>query len=347
MTEEGETKQQTTKNALLPWILTEEFQRLQDIRQLGLCSLLYLNAHHTRYAHCLGVGEWVQRLVQHVHKQEEKIIFTEREQGLLQLAAVLHDLGHLSLSHFFDNLLLPQALTFLQERKALHSEIDPAFLKHENRSTYLVSFLNTRLKELSTEEEQLVTDIILDRRETHPKQLHLFGIVANGRTGTDIDQWDYLVRDCSALGLDCKLILDFTQLLSYVVMTPQGIQYQKDAKPLITKLFQLRAYMHRHVYRHASAVALEKEMIDAFHRQATSDIIVFISSFLDKNKVPTWLQYTDRYLLHIALQDPLCQKRMASIIKEFKPSSAFLLNDVLQELQQIDVSSWMEKIDFC
>ena len=34
---------------------TEEFQRLRDIRQLGVCHYLFPSANHNRFEHSLGV----------------------------------------------------------------------------------------------------------------------------------------------------------------------------------------------------------------------------------------------------------------------------------------------------
>ena len=35
-------------------VMTPEYQRLRDIKQLGSSSLVYSGAVHTRYEHCIG-----------------------------------------------------------------------------------------------------------------------------------------------------------------------------------------------------------------------------------------------------------------------------------------------------
>ncbi len=73
---------------------TPVFQRLRRIKQLALASLVYPGALHTRFEHSLGVMYLVKRLV-------EKLIPNENpgDKLLLEMAALLHDLGHGPFSH--------------------------------------------------------------------------------------------------------------------------------------------------------------------------------------------------------------------------------------------------------
>ena len=42
---------------------TPSFQRLQNLKQLGLASLVYPNATHTRFEHSLGVFRLMSRII--------------------------------------------------------------------------------------------------------------------------------------------------------------------------------------------------------------------------------------------------------------------------------------------
>src|SRR3954453_19592988 len=68
-----------------------EFQRLRRIRQLGMASLAYPGADHSRYSHSLGVMETARKILDQLSQS-----FTIDPQGrtICLIAALLHDLGH-------------------------------------------------------------------------------------------------------------------------------------------------------------------------------------------------------------------------------------------------------------
>src|SRR5205823_7907833 len=77
-----------------------EFQRLRRIRQLGMASLAYPGADHTRYSHSLGVMQTARRMLSHLRRSWCDI---NPEDELTCLAAsLLHDLGHGPFSHVFE-----------------------------------------------------------------------------------------------------------------------------------------------------------------------------------------------------------------------------------------------------
>ena len=67
-------------------------QRLRGVKQLALTSLVYPGATHTRFEHSLGVMHVAGRAA-------EQVGLSGPERRLVRLAALLHDIGHLPLSH--------------------------------------------------------------------------------------------------------------------------------------------------------------------------------------------------------------------------------------------------------
>jgi hypothetical protein len=77
------------------------FLRLQRIRQLGLTSLVYPGAIHTRFQHAMGAMHLTMKAVNTMRSKEIEIS-TEEEQGVL-IAILLHDIGHGPFSHALEN----------------------------------------------------------------------------------------------------------------------------------------------------------------------------------------------------------------------------------------------------
>src|ERR1041384_6478386 len=76
-----------------------EFQRLRRIRQLGMASLAYPGADHSRYSHSLGVMETARKILDQLGKW---FTIDDGDRTLCVVAALLHDLGHGPFSHVFE-----------------------------------------------------------------------------------------------------------------------------------------------------------------------------------------------------------------------------------------------------
>ena len=64
-----------------------QFQRLRRIKQLGLISLIYPGATHTRFEHCVGTMNLGSKL-------SEELGLNKDEIELIRASGLLHDIGH-------------------------------------------------------------------------------------------------------------------------------------------------------------------------------------------------------------------------------------------------------------
>jgi len=171
-------------DSLYKFVFSTEFQRLRQIKQLGLAYYAYPGAVHTRYEHCLGVMHLSGVVIDHLRKY---IDISEREKLLVQMAGLYHDIGHIALSHLAD--------TYLEETIKDH------FLSHhENRSIFLLNKVNDRLKIFTQAEIEIISKMILGKYENEEKP-YLFQLVANKKCGIDTDRLDYLQRDLYHTGM--------------------------------------------------------------------------------------------------------------------------------------------------
>src|SRR5271170_4424311 len=79
---------------------TTQVQRLRRIRQLGMASLAYPGADHTRYSHSLGVLQTARLMLQQLQRLTK---IDPAEAAICLVAALLHDLGHGPFSHVFEH----------------------------------------------------------------------------------------------------------------------------------------------------------------------------------------------------------------------------------------------------
>ena len=87
---------------------TSEFHRLSSISQLGLVSLVYPAANHTRMEHSLGVYRLALLYLRRLAADERFAdVVTAKDAELFIAAALLHDLGHWPFCHPIEDIRLP------------------------------------------------------------------------------------------------------------------------------------------------------------------------------------------------------------------------------------------------
>ena len=78
-----------------------QVQRLRRVRQLGLASLAYPGADHSRYSHSLGVMETARKMI---NRLRSLVSIDPEKEAMCLVSALLHDLGHGPFSHVFERI---------------------------------------------------------------------------------------------------------------------------------------------------------------------------------------------------------------------------------------------------
>jgi len=81
------------------------FQRLRNIKQLGLTHLVYPGALHTRFHHALGAMHLMGIALETLRNKGIEI--TEDEAKAVTIAILLHDIGHGPFSHALESCIVP------------------------------------------------------------------------------------------------------------------------------------------------------------------------------------------------------------------------------------------------
>ena len=139
------------------------FQRLNRINQLGLASVVYPGARHTRFQHSLGAFYLMSEAVKSL--QEKGIYIFDSEAEAVKAAILMHDIGHGPFSHVLENTLIKG-------------------ISHEDISLLMMEQMNRDLK------GQLALAISIFKDDYPNKIFHQ--LISSQ---LDMDRLDYLRRD--------------------------------------------------------------------------------------------------------------------------------------------------------
>jgi len=229
-------------------INTSEFQRLRRLRQLATAHWVWLGATHTRFEHSISVAYLAGRMASHLKKKQPELKITERQILLVQLAGLLHDVGHGPFSHLFDDVFLKDSSSPMAH--------------HEQRSVAIVTLLLQKSAfQYSAEEIAFVQSLIAP---TKGQEGFLYHIVANQVNHLDVDKMEYIKRDARACGLSQGgFDTDTMRIINAARVIDGCICYHHKVYEDIYNLFQTRYRLHTTVYRHSAVVAIHHMVSDA------------------------------------------------------------------------------------
>lgn len=228
-------------------INTTIFQRLRRLRQLATAHWVWLGATHTRFEHSISVSYLAKLMITNLKEKQPELNITTRQILLVQLAGLLHDVGHGPFSHLFDDVFL----------KNVHS----AMAHHEQRSVAIVHKLLTESSfEYTSEEIAFVQALIAPK----PGQSGFFyDIVANLDSHLDVDKLEYIKRDARACGLSQGgFDTDMMRIINAARVIQDKICYHQKVYEDIYNVFQTRYRLHTTVYRHSAVVAIHYMVSD-------------------------------------------------------------------------------------
>lgn len=232
-----------------------ELQRLRRVRQLGLASLAYPGADHTRFSHAIGAAHVMTRFVQRLRAIHDVLPFwqrvtTERARDVLA-AALLHDVGHGPFSHLFEAAL-------------------PGALRHEEWTRRIVLDPSCEVNRILTRFDSALPNRVVALIEGEYELPYLSQAVS----GTfDVDRCDYLLRDAHFTGVGYgKFDLDW--LLRSLCFGQSGdastapklaIDGMKGI-PAIESFLLARLFMFQQVYFHKTERSSEWMLSRIFER---------------------------------------------------------------------------------
>ncbi|CAB49268.1 HD domain-containing protein [Pyrococcus abyssi] len=253
---------------ILKLVDTPEFQRLRGVKQLGLANLVYPGANHTRFEHSLGTWYLAKKLSQELNLHYEESL-------LIQLAALLHDIGHGPFSHTFER-IYRERLKFQD-----HMEVSKAVLEGKLEMCEEGGEIPDIINSLGYEPRE-IGDLIIGKHEKKYLRMIIHGDI-------DVDQLDYLTRDAHYTGV-AHGIIDLERLL--MVMKTHNNELVIDEKGIeaVEGMLVARSLMYSRVYFHRTVKIAEGMLIRA------------LEFALDEGQLQDFWRMTDDRLI-IELED--------------------------------------------
>lgn len=226
---------------------TSAFRRLSRISQLGLVSLVYPAAIHTRFEHALGVYRLALLLLKHLARNER---FAETiDESLAErfvLAALLHDIGHWPFCHPLEDIRLPGV--------PRHEELASEYLRQGEIADCL-------REDWATQPAEVLDLLTGDHADG---QARLLGSLLSGPI--DIDKMDYLGRDSLHAGVPYGRNFDQGRLIASLCLNAagDGLAVSDKGKTAAELLVFARYVMFSEVYWHHAVRAATGMLQRAF-----------------------------------------------------------------------------------
>ena len=207
-----------------------QFQRLRRIKQLGLISLIYPGANHTRFEHSIGTMHIASKLA-------DKLDLNQGDNELVRISALLHDIGHGPFSHVSEGVLS---------------------FPHEELTKYVIK--NTAIRDIV--EKKFDINKIIEIINGEGK----FGPIVSGEL--DADRMDYLLRDSHYTGvaygiIDYERIISNINLNKHLSLDIKGVQAAEGA--LVSRYFMYPSVYQHHTTRIVNSMFRRglKKLIDS------------------------------------------------------------------------------------
>jgi HD superfamily phosphohydrolase len=211
-----------------PW-----FQRLRNIKQLGLTSFVYPGANHSRFQHCLGAMHLMDMAIRTLRTKGVEISPPEEE--AVFCAILLHDIGHGPFSHALENSIITG-------------------ISHEDLSLLLMRKLNEQFN------NKLDLAIEIFKGEYPRKFLH--ELIAGQM---DMDRLDYLRRDCFFTGV-IEGSVGSDRIIRMLNVVDDSLVIDEKGIYSLEKFIIARRLMYWQVYMHKTVISSESLLVKILKR---------------------------------------------------------------------------------
>jgi HD superfamily phosphohydrolase len=214
-----------------PW-----FQRLRNIKQLGLTSFVYPGGNHSRFQHGLGALHLMQMAMTTLRSKGVEI--SQIEEEATYIAILLHDAGHGPFSHALENSIING-------------------ITHEDLSLLLMRKLNERYGG----KLDLAIEIF---RGNYARRF--FHEMISGQI--DMDRLDYLRRDSFFTGV-IEGSVGSDRIIRMLSVVDDSLVVEEKGIYSLEKFLIARRLMYWQVYNHKTVLSSESLLVKILERAKT------------------------------------------------------------------------------
>jgi HD superfamily phosphohydrolase len=253
-------------------LIDEPFmQRLNAIRQLGLCYLVFPGANHSRLEHSLGAYHLADKVCNELEVSED-------EATQLKAAGMLHDVGHGPFSHVLE--------TVLHRKTGMnHMEIGTgiieggleSYLGEKNRIPEILEKHGISPKDISilitgSSKAPTLYDFPFPRAVEKEEDAIPHYIKQLMHSTIDIDQIDYLLRDSHYTGVAHGGI-DADRLMRTLRIHKGDLAVDRKGVPAVEGMLVARGLMYSSIYFHKTGRIAQNMMARAVENMEEVDFM--------------------------------------------------------------------------
>lgn len=332
---------------------TRVFQRLRNVKHLGLAHLVFPAADFSRFAHSIGVCHVTGRLLDALKTAGTQI--SDEDLQKYRLAGLLHDVGHYPLSHALekpvkDHLKDRQAERMLEPTgdenqlglianasnlEMSHEDVGRIILEEDQELKQVLdeaSILPISIADIFTRTKQPLIDS--DRVGVDP----LVNLVSSD---LDADRIDYLLRSSGSTGLPYGAV-DLDYILSQLALDRnRRVCLHERALRTVDHLLLARYFDTQQVAFHKTVAILEE-----LAKDVVSQLLRIGALEIDENWIReairnrTWAQFDDAWLMRLLQQtydgeqiDDLLRMKIAALL-ERRPPKLVAMEEKFRNLTQ-------------
>ena len=288
-------------------INTKVFQRLRNIKQLGLANYVFPSADFTRFSHSIGVCHLTGKIFDTLKRNGADQI-TDLDIRDYRLAGLLHDIGHYPYSHTMEDAIQeyydPKKADYIASLMSEKSggtgtepppgEKVPTFLNHMSVGREILTH-DSQIKAIFSKygiDTQLIYSIFT--RDNNPKYSSVIS------SDLDADRIDYLLRSASNTGLPYGSV-DINYLVSQMRLdSNEKLCITPKALRTADHFLLCRYFEYSQVIHHKTVAAFEeilKEVIFELLGTEENRIDCSCESIIKYIEKGFWNQFDDSFIL--------------------------------------------------